>query len=399
MNKVQTKETVVALLDAIRTNGLDNVSLLSEKAGIPIETARYMIWHELPGHFVSLDVDIDFESLGLRRWMIEFTPSESSSTGRRIHNGILGGGAGVVYAARVVPVNSYVAFLAIPLGDHYKLWMELEHLSKAGLIHNYSLKEIRLMRSISLNPSFYSFRESQWSFSWEDVDKYEQEIKQVVGDHLSFSEESKILQVDYKDILILREFERRIPKSISGLAKSLHQDPFNIRYHYNQHARYAIRNYRIKVIPKKPQSRCTFVFLFGQEGGDDLARARSTALSLPFTDSEWMMEKEYGWSVSCPGEYANELFQHVSRKFTRIKGNLRFLMLDSASEFRATIPWQFFDSEAGKWNYAPSISAIGPYAGFQELKNMCKYEVEGRCFQSQSNPKACAISSCPFVTR
>ena len=106
--------TVVALLDAIRTDGLDNVSLLSEKAGIPTETARYMIWHELPGHFISFDVGIDFENLGLRRWMIEFIPS----TRKRIHNGILGGGAGVVYAARVIPVNSYIAFLAIPLGDH-----------------------------------------------------------------------------------------------------------------------------------------------------------------------------------------------------------------------------------------------------------------------------------------
>ncbi len=399
MKKQQKSETILGLFDAIKSRGLDNVSDLAETAGIPLESTRYMVWHEFPKHSISYEVEIDYEALGLRRWMLEFN-SQSDSSGNKLQNGILGGGAGVIYSARVVPGNSHVAILALPLGDHYKLWMEMEHLAKTGVIQNYSLREIRSMRKLSFNPSFYNFRESRWDFSWKDVESYQHEIK---GKYSDVAPELKTgrdgVSFDYKDLLILREFQKRIPKSISKLAKPLELDQYNIRYHYNQHARHAILGYRLKVVPERPKERSSFIFMFRRvdDASGALGMARSVALSLPFTESEWETEKEYCWSASCPGEYANELLHFTSDKFAKIRGNLAFLTLDSTSEFQGTIPCQFYDEKAQRWGYLPKISSAKPSASFQELKNMCRYEVERGCLVNEANPQNCTISSCPFA--
>jgi hypothetical protein len=399
MNNHQRSEAIIVLFDAINSRGLDNVTDLAEITGIPLESTRYMIWHEFPKHFISYQVEIDYAALGLRRWMMEFTPLKATS-GNKLQNGVLGGGAGVIYSAKVVPENSHLAILAVPFGDQYKLWMEMEDLVKTGVIKNYSLREIRSMRNLSFNPSFYSLRESRWSFTWKDVEKYQHKIKGKSSEVLSDAKtrtDSAIF--DYKDLLILREFQKRIPKSISKLVKPLELDHFNIRYHYNHHAKQAILGYRLKVVPERPKELCSFVFLFSRDNGEDdaLEMARSVALSLPFTDSEWETEKEYCWAASCPGEYANELLRFTRNKFAQIRGNLRFLTLDSTSEFQGTVPVQFYDEKAHKWSYSPKISSKGPNASFQELKNMCRYEVDRRCLVHETSPQNCTISSCPFV--
>ncbi len=388
---------VLELLDVIRTEGLDNVSVLSEKVGIPVESARYMIWHEFPKHFISFDIDVDIEGLGLGTWLIEFTPSRHGA-----QSGIFGGAVGITYTARVLPGNSYVAFVAAPFGNHYKLWIELERLVKDGSIQNYSLTEVKAMRNISLNPSFYSFTDRKWNFTWKEVEAHEKKIGEARAKRLpplKSGRESKAIDVDYRDLLILREFQKRIPKSISKLEKPLEIDQYNIRYHYNQHVRHAILGYRAKVIPEKPREISSFLFLLSQLDDDSLAKARCVALSLPFVDYEWKTEKEYGWHVSCPGEYSNELLRHLAQRLAEFKGDLRFLALDSMSEYRGTIPVQSFDEKTQTWNYEPKISSSKPYASFQELRNSCEYEAEGDCLVNELDPKKCVASICPFAAR
>ena len=391
MKKHQRKDTILRLFEAIQLRGLENLSVLAETAGIPLESARYMVWHELPKHFIAYEVEIDYEALGLGRWIMEFTPGTAN-------NGVLGGDAGVIYSARVIPANSNFSVLAIPRGCHYELLSQMEHLVKTGAIKNYSLREIQSTRNVSFNASFYNFRESRWGFTWKNVEKYQRELR--ANSFAEFPEKKNTsLAFDYKDLLILREFQKMIPRSISKLGRRLEIDQHNIRYHYNRHARSAILGYRLKVIPEKPKTRSAFLFRFSQANGDALGEARSIALSLPFTESEWSTtDREYCWSASCPGEYANEFLRFTSSKLSQIRGNLRFLTLDSASEFRGTIPYQFYDERCQKWNYSPEISPNKPYANFHLLKDMCKYEVERLCLVNETSPKNCAITSCSFAS-
>jgi DNA-binding Lrp family transcriptional regulator len=394
---LQNTQAILGLFDAIKSHGLENVRVLAESAKIPLETARYMTWHEFPKHLISYDVVIDYEALGLGRWILEFTPA-STISGAKFQNGILGNGTGVIYSGKVIPENSYVAILAIPFREQYKLYVEMENLIKLGIIENYSLSEIRKFRSLSFNPQFYRFRDRRWNFSWKDVEIYQRKAKNL-DIPSNKKQRNDGLMLDYKDLLILKEFQRRIPKSISKLAKRIGLDPYNIRYHYNEHARRVILGYRLKVIPDSMSRRSSFIFVFTPTDvkNDGFETARSIASSLPFTDSVWETEKEYYWSASCPGEFSNELLRFTSNKFGNIRGKLRSITLDSTSEFQGTIPYQFYDGNARKWSYSPKISSGKPNASFQELRDTCKYEVGNRCFFNETDPQNCTVSSCQFA--
>ena len=72
MKKHQRKDTILRLFEAIQLRGLENLSVLAETAGIPLESARYMVWHELPKHFIAYEVEIDYEALSSRWYFSTF---------------------------------------------------------------------------------------------------------------------------------------------------------------------------------------------------------------------------------------------------------------------------------------------------------------------------------------
>src|SRR5579875_3683584 len=224
---------------------------------MPVESTRYMIWHELPRHHISIEPEIDLERIGLKTWMLNITPARNSVIASS--NGILGPSTGVVYAAKIIPGNSFIAFLAIPKEEQDKLTVLLGQLGKEGFIQNYSLEPVSFFGHIPLNGIFYDFTRRMWSFSWKDVESYEEQLRQKELSQLSIAndptEHERIYDFDQKDILILKEFQKRIPRSISKLSKVLGIDQHNLRYHYNEHARPAIIKYNIRTLPEKPEEQ------------------------------------------------------------------------------------------------------------------------------------------------
>lgn len=387
------------LLQAIRINGLDNITALSEEADLPTETARYMIWYELPKRNLGVEVEVNFERIGLKRWMLEFVPSDGlKATGM---NGILGNDVGITYSARVLPRSSFVSLLGIPLGQHYKLWMKLEELVRNGTIKRYSLQEIQSLTRPTLNHSFFDLRRGNWHFDWKDVENYRNTLisdGKISTDAESGSPKIENAIVDYKDLLILREFQKRIPRSITKVTKSIGGDHHSMRYHYNHHVKQVISGYRIKVLPENLGKWASFLFTFVPASQESQPPIRSVALSLPFTTAEWSSQNRYNWIASCPGEYSSEMLHYIDSATGKIKGNLEISILDTKTEFHATVPYLAYDEARGEWNYEPKISS-DLSTPFQKLRTMCKYEMQSECIVHDPNNEKCDISTCPFVSR
>ena len=337
------------LLEGIRRYGLENVSTLSKWIDIPVETARYMIWEELPKHNISVGITVNLPRIGLGRWMLQITPTEKSLT-PAIEN-FLKDCTGTMYLGRVLPNNGIIAFLGIPFGEQYKLREQLEHLKNSEVIETYSLDEIEWYRNVSFNPAFFDFKLRNWSFDWADLEKSKEPL--LTPD----SKEELAPIVDYKDILILKELQRNVPRTLSKLSKTIGLDQHNLRYHYKSHARRAIAGYFLRLVPKdssKKQTTMIFTFEFANEKA--LNEARSTALLIPFTQKVWRTERMYCWHVSCPGEYTNAVLCFVNEKFAKIQGKLKFFNVDSSSEYIGTIPFQLFNEERESWNYQPKAA-------------------------------------------
>ena len=165
--------------------------------------------------------------------------------------------------------------------------------------------------------------------------------------------------VDHKDLLILRAFQRRVPRSISKLEHIIRSDQHSLRYHYNKHVKSLIRRYYLKVVPQESDYQNLFLFVYEPQSERELAQARRIALSLPFTTVEWKTNREYAWLALWPGEYVNAAFGYLDQKITRLPGQLKHFLIDSKTELTQMLPCELFDDAAGIWKYEPKISLGG----------------------------------------
>jgi hypothetical protein len=343
------EKTFHRLLEGIRRYGLENVSTLSKWIDIPVETARYMIWEELPKHCISVGITVNLPRIGLGRWMLYFEPVQKSFTPRI--ESFLREEAGLMILARVLPNNSGFATFGIPFGEHYKLRDQLDQLRSSNVIADYTFEEIEYLRNVSFNSNFYDFKTKRWNFKWDEIENYKEPL---IAADLS---EDQAPVVDYKDILILTELQQSVPRTLSKLSETIGIDQHNLRYHYKTHARRAIAGYYLKLTSQNiPSVQSTMIFIHQFTDEQSLNAGRIIALTNPFTQRVWKTEKRYCWYVCCPGEYTNGLLKYVNNKFADIPGKLEILNIDSDSEFVGSIPYTLFDEQSGAWRYEPKSS-------------------------------------------
>ena len=333
------------LIEAISRYGLENVSVLSKHVNIPVETARYMIWEELPKHHITIRLTLNLPKIGLGRWMLQVTPAQKS------HADLIDAflkASGALYVSRVVPETATLSILAIPFGEQYKLREQLAHLRSQNIVESYSLDEVEWVRSVTINPTMYDFRQREWNFTWDEVDK----IKEPLA--TAEMKDDQPLSVDYKDILILKELQQVIPRTLSKLSRKIGLDQHNLRYHYKSHVRRAIQGYSLRLIHTDSiDTYSTILFTHEVQNEKSLAELRAISLRIPFSQKAWKTEKNYCWITRCPGRYTSGLVRYVNEKFVRIPGKIRMSYIDSRSEYLGTIPYNLFNEEKGAWMYEP----------------------------------------------
>jgi hypothetical protein len=341
------EEIIRKLLDGIRRHGIDNISVLSKHTGIPVETARYMIWEELPRYFIVPRISINLLSLGLNRFRLEIQPSKRGTADALEQ--WLKRGTGLMVCSRTVPDDSVFCILGIPIGKEGELETQLNRMKEEGVIQNYSLQKIEWIRHLSFNARFYDFKKRDWSFDWNDLNRFkESPITPRVRTRNNFT-------MDYKDLQILRGLRERVPRTLSQLSKTLKLGQHNLRYHYRNHASKAIQGTYLQMISKHSNSIIPLKFVFQPVGERSLYNARETAISIPFTTSVWKTETEYGWFVNCPGEHLNGLLHFLNERFVRIPGKLRVLLSDAKREVDGSIPTELYNEKTESWVYEPKL--------------------------------------------
>ena len=114
----------------------------------------------------------------------------------------------------------------------------------------------------------YDFKGKNWKFNWEDLDKNHEPL--IIPD----IKEDKSPIIDYKDILILKELQQGVPRTLSKLSKRIGLDQHNLRYHYKTHVRRTISGYYLRLLPSDSGKYCSSV-LFSLEFQNEKALANS----------------------------------------------------------------------------------------------------------------------------
>lgn len=387
------QESGRALIDAIRLHGVGNTSLLSKFTGMPVETVRYGVWHELAGHGIFSDIELDFELMGLQRWVLNLT--FSNHVEKKTIFGFLRTGIGAIFGSSVLPTKSVFSQLLIPPYEEHCLQRILDWLATMKYIETYELQRVKWLRPTSLNLDYYDVRSGSWDIEWEAVEKTLASKKKLDTPAAQYARTRS--SVDAKDILLIQRLQAKLLPSISKLAKSIGIDAFNARYHYNHHVTGFIKGY---VVRSKQDNDSSFIFSYKPVETSDLMEARACALSLPFTTIEWQTEDKYEWLISSPPNQVSSTFRYVSKHFSVLKGELKFEMLDNATEFRQSIPDHMFDETRNRWIFEPKISLDLFNTSFDALKSHCEYYKSEYCtYERGSSVHPCQLSVCPFITK
>ena len=406
------------MLDAIRVHGVDNISMLAERADLRIETARYQIWHELPSRGIGIDVELDFGLMGLETWEARINLPENVKKARTILE-YLKGECGAIYGTEVLPAGRILAIVPIPVYGEHRLKRILDWLVSMNQVEAYELRKMNWFQSVSLNLDCYDLSEGTWNIDWDLIQRRmmttlaSKKNLPLPGSQSACTYST----IDSKDLSLIHGLQVRLPSAISKLAESAGLDQFNARYHYNKHVKRYVKGYCIRAKQTRRQSLSVpFLFSYsssatrtkdGEEEVSDFPRIRACALSLPFTTAEWKTEANntYAWLVACPPEYIADTFRYVSkntRPSSPQRGELRYDMLDATSEFKQPLPAQMFDQAKNRWRFEPKISLGLFHAGFDEVSSRCEYKRAGHCTYDGARrvlPHPCKLSMCAFARR
>lgn len=354
------------LVVAICKYGLDNVTVLADHCKLPVETARYMIWNELPRHGISVGVEVDFEAMGLEQFVVKVTATRKPD--REVIASFFDDEIGLNALLFHMISDSIVFLCAVPKGQHLNLERILNYLANSGIITSYEMKKIMWLNYKSLDPSYFDFRKGIWTVDWKAVElesimlKVDERERSDPSDYFDHLQMANFVgrKVDMCDLLILRALQRKVPRSISKLERSIGSDQHSLRYHYKKHVKPLVKRFYLKFQSgeSRGDSQNLVLFTYKPKEKSDYVEALRIVCSFPFTVVEWNSLEEYSWLVRLPNEFASPALKYLDHRTSRLPGSLTHSLIDSASELSRPFTSQLFDSETSSWKYEPKKSQL-----------------------------------------
>ena len=169
-------ETIVKVIEAIKKVGPRNCSLISRMTGIPTETVRYKIKNQLIKKGISFRVNVNYARLGLIRTWATFKFNRKITNYAHLILNSMAENAYLIYYARSLLDESYVAMFAIPrefIMDYRKL---LDKLVEIGILSSYEFDPLIQVDFVQFNPKYYDFNFRSWKIDWRKIREKERGV-------------------------------------------------------------------------------------------------------------------------------------------------------------------------------------------------------------------------------
>jgi DNA-binding Lrp family transcriptional regulator len=338
------------VLEALAVYGPRNVTAVSRRLHMPAETLRKKLRRLNSQTFLRFNVNICDANLGLVKAVVfaEAVPGYESALldALKINDfwvflsrcyGVFEGCVGIFD----VPYRSRDLF------EHF-----ISELERTGLSRRCRIFWSTCFFSTQSRNRWFNPETNAWDFDW---DGWLQEIKTESRDLPCALVEPEAFPVkaDETDVFILKELEKDAIISFRRLAKRLSLSPQLVRYHYYNHilGKELLEGFEVTAFYFGKDSEFSlFTFSFDEE--EKLARFASSLLDKPFVKAVGKILGE------------NQLFGYLCfprselRRFLEILSGLvrssflkdyQYVIQDSASSIRESIPYQCF--KEGRWVY------------------------------------------------
>jgi DNA-binding Lrp family transcriptional regulator len=342
------------ILEALGKSDPRNLLALSKKIALPPTTVAFRVKKLMREGFLKVQAKVNSPKLGLIKAVL------IADTNRGHVEALLKTIENVgywTYTARCYgKFNGVYAVFSFPYEQRKALEEYLEKAKQLGAISNYVLLWTTNIFEAAPNFDWFDFERRSWTFAWhkwlDEVLGSSSDLPKQIMDPKSYE-----IEVDFTDLLILKELEKDGLLDFTELSKVAEITPQAVRYRYHHHMmkRNLIAGYDVAIFPYPLQisDLCTFVFNFADEQA--LAKFANSLADKPFVlsrakiiDKNSLVAHFYVPKVEFSGFV--DLLNRLS-----VKGVIEdffYVSLDIGSFKRQTVSYEFFHE--GKWVYDAS---------------------------------------------
>lgn len=342
------------IIEALGKSDPRNLLALARKVGLPPTTVAFRVKKLIKNGFLQVQAKTNSHKLGLIKAVLIADTNRGHV--EALLNAIENVGYWTYTAHCYGKFNGIYAVFSFPFEQKTALEEYLERAKQFGAISDYVLLWTTNILEVAPSFDWYDFKRRSWSFSWhrwldEVLDSSANNFGQLMDP------ESYDIDVDYTDLLILKELEKDGLQDFTELSKVAKITPQAVRHRYYHHVmkRKLIAGYDVAIFPYPLQisDLCAFVFDFA----DDLALAKfaNSLVNKPFVLNRTKVIGRNSLVVHFyvpKVEFSNfvELLNQLAVK--GIIEDFFYVSLDVASFKRQTVSYEFFHE--GKWLYNAS---------------------------------------------
>lgn len=351
------------LIEAVNRVGVQNISLLSRMTGMPTETIRYTMRRRFPKLGLTVEMPVNHSALGLERNFVTMRLAEGAKAFDKALVKALAEKAFLTYACNAPIERRLVTYFSVPVSLTDEFHAFLDATASSGVLADYSVERLEWSRHPELRSKDYNFATGQWSVDWDKVGK-DGEAPPAYED---LGEPSPSPEIDYTDLLIIKELQLDSWRNIAEIARKLKLNERTVRWHYKKHvAAMAGSNYVnwVPVTPREFKRAVGLVHEFKGVSKRSLARLRVLFNNFPFCWFEaGRSDGYYQVSSAMPAGYLMESLRFLNARLDEVAGDWKMWTVDLSTAHPHTIPYQNFDESKG-WFFDKemALKAVVPQA-------------------------------------
>jgi DNA-binding Lrp family transcriptional regulator len=344
-------EVDVKILQGLSVLGPRNLKMIANDLKMPSTTVRYRVKRMLEDSILFFHLNPYHTNMGLKKAVVFVEASQGYEDTLldclRVNDFWL-------LLCRVYgPFEGCGGIWTIPKDNASDFESFLQSLKNLGVAESVETNWSTCFEGIPVYNRWFDVEKGFWVFNW---DEWIREVETIEGElpYTLVEPDDWPIQVDYEDVLIIKELEKDGRMTLSDMSKKLDMPLEKLKYHFREHVskRGLIEGYQIEIyrFPSLISEYLFFKFEF-----DSHEKMEKFALSLLDKPFPIFMGKVLGNDslivhVYLPRQEFRKFISSLSKLIK--KGLLKryhYIFEDMFQVWRQTIPYEYFRND--KWDY------------------------------------------------
>jgi len=347
-----------------------NLSSLAKKIGLPPTTVAFRAKKLMREGFLRVGAKLNSSKLGLVKAVL--IADTNRGRAEMLLKAIENTGYWTYITRCYGRFNGFYAISSFPFEYKKSLEDYFTMANRLGAMSNYVFFWTTNIFDVAPNFDWFGFKTRAWNFAWQkwlsEVLRSSGQLPQRLTDPKSYE-----IEVDYTDLLILKELEKNGLEDFTQLAKVAKITPQGVRHRFHQHVakRDLITGYEVSIFPYPLQvsDLCAFVFDFPNESA--LAKFANSLVDKSFVMSYAKLVGKNSLLVHfyvLKTEFSNFMASLNRLAEEEIIQDFFYVSLDVPSFKRQTVSYEYFREDNWTINHIEQVEELTKLAATPKSK-------------------------------